>query len=61
MIFRKRLKEDMKALKINDTFSARYINDGFSGGEKKRGEILQMSVLKPKIAILSKHGIGHLA
>ena len=56
--FRKRLKEDMKALKINDTFSARYINDGFSGGEKKRGEILQMSVLKPKIAILDEADSG---
>ena len=56
--FSKRLKEDMKLLKINDSFSNRYLNDGFSGGEKKIGEILQMAVLKPKIAILDEADSG---
>lgn len=56
--FRKRLKENMKMLKMSETFSTRYINDGFSGGEKKRGEILQMTVLKPKIAILDEADSG---
>ncbi|MEK6888263.1 MAG: Fe-S cluster assembly ATPase SufC [Candidatus Aenigmatarchaeota archaeon] len=56
--FSKRLKENMKLLKINDSFSNRYLNDGFSGGEKKIGEILQMAVLKPKIAILDEADSG---
>ncbi|MBI4174659.1 MAG: Fe-S cluster assembly ATPase SufC [Candidatus Aenigmarchaeota archaeon] len=56
--FRARLKENMKALKVSETFASRYLNDGFSGGEKKRGEILQMSVLKPKIAILDEADSG---
>ena len=56
--FRKRLKENMKMLNISETFSTRYLNDGFSGGEKKRGEILQMAVLKPKIAILDEADSG---
>jgi len=56
--FRKRLKDNMKNLKISETFSSRYLNDGFSGGEKKRGEILQMSVLRPKIAILDEADSG---
>ncbi|MFA4820534.1 MAG: Fe-S cluster assembly ATPase SufC [Candidatus Aenigmatarchaeota archaeon] len=56
--FRQRLNENMKLLKINDSFSNRYINDGFSGGEKKMGEILQMAVLKPKIAILDEADSG---
>lgn len=56
--FRKRLKENMASLKMSDQFASRYINDGFSGGEKKRGEILQMSVLKPKIAILDEADSG---
>lgn len=56
--FRKRLKEDMNMLKVDDSFANRYVNDGFSGGEKKRGEILQMSVLKPKIAILDEADSG---
>ncbi|HIG97200.1 MAG TPA: Fe-S cluster assembly ATPase SufC [Candidatus Aenigmarchaeota archaeon] len=56
--FGKRVKENMKLLKINESFSNRYLNDGFSGGEKKVGEILQMAVLKPKIAILDEADSG---
>lgn len=56
--FSTRLKENMKLLKINESFSSRYLNDGFSGGEKKVGEILQMAVLKPKIAILDEADSG---
>jgi Fe-S cluster assembly ATP-binding protein len=50
--FRELLKEPMRTLRMDDSFLSRYINDGFSGGEKKRAEILQMAVLKPEIAIL---------
>ncbi|HEX3112290.1 MAG TPA: Fe-S cluster assembly ATPase SufC, partial [Candidatus Eisenbacteria bacterium] len=50
--FRALVKEKMALLKMDDSFAARYINDGFSGGEKKRAEILQMAVLQPEIAIL---------
>ncbi len=56
--FRTQLKESMSLLKVDESFSSRYINDGFSGGEKKRGEILQMSVLKPKMAILDEADSG---
>src|SRR3989338_4093957 len=49
--FVKLLKEKMKLLKIDDTFSRRYLNEGFSGGEKKRTEILQLAVLQPEMAI----------
>ena len=56
--FRKRLKENMSSLKMGDQFASRYLNDGFSGGEKKRGEILQMSVLRPKFAILDEADSG---
>lgn len=56
--FRKHLKENMKMLKMDESFASRYLNDGFSGGEKKRGEILQMNVLKPKIAILDEADSG---
>src|SRR6266480_7383938 len=41
-----------------DTFQSRYINDGFSGGEKKRAEILQMAALKPEIAVLDETDSG---
>src|SRR3982074_1240201 len=44
----------LETLKIEKTFLSRYINEGFSGGEKKRVEILQMAVLKPEIAILDE-------
>jgi Fe-S cluster assembly ATP-binding protein len=56
--FRTLLKEPMQTLRMDDTFLSRYINDGFSGGEKKRAEILQMAVLKPQIAILDETDSG---
>jgi len=56
--FRKLLKGKMAELEIDDKFAARYLNDGFSGGEKKRIEILQMSILNPKMAILDETDSG---
>ena len=56
--FRKILKEKMDLLKMDHTFAGRYLNDGFSGGEKKRAEILQMATLKPEIAILDETDSG---
>ncbi len=56
--FRKVFKEKMKLLKSNDAFATRYLNDGFSGGEKKRLEILQMAMLQPKVAILDETDSG---
>ena len=56
--FRKVLKERMDALKMDHTFAGRYLNDGFSGGEKKRAEILQMATLKPRFAILDETDSG---
>lgn len=56
--FRKILKQKMDALKVDHNFAGRYLNDGFSGGEKKRAEILQMAVLKPEIAILDETDSG---
>ncbi|MBI4440458.1 Fe-S cluster assembly ATPase SufC [Candidatus Woesearchaeota archaeon] len=52
------LREKMAMLKIDEGFSERYINEGFSGGEKKKAEILQMLMLKPKIAILDETDSG---
>jgi Fe-S cluster assembly ATP-binding protein len=48
----------MDLLKMDHNFAARYLNDGFSGGEKKRAEILQMATLKPDIAILDETDSG---
>jgi Fe-S cluster assembly ATP-binding protein len=56
--FRTLVKEKMGLLKMDDSFAGRYINDGFSGGEKKRAEILQMAVLQPEIAILDETDSG---
>ena len=56
--FRKLLKEKMSMLKMDQNFAGRYLNDGFSGGEKKRAEILQMATLKPEIAILDETDSG---
>lgn len=56
--FRKILKEQMDALKIDSSFAGRYLNEGFSGGEKKRAEVLQMAILKPEIAILDETDSG---
>ncbi|HQP08925.1 MAG TPA: Fe-S cluster assembly ATPase SufC [Anaerolineaceae bacterium] len=56
--FRKLLKEKMDLLKMDSAFAGRYLNDGFSGGEKKRAEILQMATLRPEIAILDETDSG---
>jgi Fe-S cluster assembly ATP-binding protein len=56
--FRSLLKSELEVLHMDDSFLSRYINDGFSGGEKKRAEILQMAVLKPEIAILDETDSG---
>ena len=56
--FRKMLKEKMQLLKVDQAFAGRYLNEGFSGGEKKRAEILQMATLTPEIAILDETDSG---
>ncbi|GMA58566.1 ABC transporter ATP-binding protein [Alicyclobacillus sacchari] len=56
--FHRKLQEKMKALNIDPSFAERYLNEGFSGGEKKRNEILQMSMLEPRIAILDEIDSG---
>jgi Fe-S cluster assembly ATP-binding protein len=56
--FRRLLKEKMEMLKMDPSFARRYLNDGFSGGEKKRMEILQMAMLQPEIAILDETDSG---
>ena len=56
--FRKKLKEKMALLEMDESFAGRYLNDGFSGGEKKRVEILQMATLEPKFSILDETDSG---
>ncbi len=56
--FRKTMKERMERLKMDPSFAGRYLNDGFSGGEKKRAEILQMAMLQPEIAVLDETDSG---
>jgi Fe-S cluster assembly ATP-binding protein len=56
--FRKMLRQKMELLKMDPAFAGRYLNDGFSGGEKKRAEILQMATLQPEIAILDETDSG---
>ena len=56
--FRELLKKSMKELNMPSSFLSRYVNDGFSGGEKKRFEILQMMLLKPQLAILDETDSG---
>ncbi|MFC1757458.1 Fe-S cluster assembly ATPase SufC [Planctomycetota bacterium] len=56
--FRKEIKDKMKQLKIDPEFARRYVNDGFSGGEMKRAEILQLAMLQPKFAILDETDSG---
>lgn len=56
--FRNQLKEGMEQLGLDRSFLSRYVNDGFSGGEKKRFEILQMMLIKPKLAILDETDSG---
>ena len=56
--FTKMMREKMNQLKMNHSFAGRYLNEGFSGGEKKRAEILQMAVLEPRIAVLDETDSG---
>jgi len=56
--FRRLLKEKMDLLQMDHSFAGRYLNEGFSGGEKKRAEILQMATLQPEIAILDETDSG---
>jgi Fe-S cluster assembly ATP-binding protein len=58
LAFRKRLKEKMALLGVEDQMVARYVNQGFSGGEKKKNEVLQLAVLEPDIAILDETDSG---
>lgn len=56
--FRKLMRAKMDYLQMDHSFAGRYLNEGFSGGEKKRAEVLQMAVLEPKIAILDETDSG---
>ena len=56
--FRRELKAMMEELKIDPSYSERYLNVGFSGGEKKRNEILQLLMLRPKLALLDETDSG---
>jgi Fe-S cluster assembly ATP-binding protein len=56
--FRRELKDKMNQLKMDVDFARRYVNDGFSGGEMKRAEILQLAMLQPKFAILDETDSG---
>jgi Fe-S cluster assembly ATP-binding protein len=56
--FIQRLGDEMGTLRMDQSFRSRYINDGFSGGEKKRAEILQMAMLQPRLAILDEPDSG---
>ena len=56
--FRKEIKQKMSDLKIDAEFARRYVNDGFSGGEMKRAEILQLAMLQPKFAVLDETDSG---
>ena len=56
--FRQLLKDKMAMLKMDPGFARRYLNDGFSGGEKKRMEILQMAMLQPQVAVLDETDSG---
>ena len=58
MEFLKIVKEKMKLLKIDESFMSRSVNEGFSGGEKKRNEILQMGILDPKLCVLDETDSG---
>lgn len=57
-VFRQLLDKKLKALNMDSSFARRNLNEGFSGGEKKRNEILQMAMLKPKLAILDETDSG---
>jgi Fe-S cluster assembly ATP-binding protein len=56
--FRRLLRDKMKTLNVDEAFAGRYLNEGFSGGEKKRVEILQMAMLEPQMAILDETDSG---
>jgi Fe-S cluster assembly ATP-binding protein len=56
--FRAKMREKMQLLRMDEGFASRYVNEGFSGGEKKRLEMLQMAVLEPEIAILDETDSG---
>jgi Fe-S cluster assembly ATP-binding protein len=56
--FRAKMVEKFKLLRMNPDFGGRYVNEGFSGGEKKRAEILQMAMLEPKYAVLDETDSG---
>ena len=56
--FKKELKEKMDELSFDLSYAQRYVNEGFSGGERKKNEILQMSILNPKLAILDETDSG---
>ena len=56
--FQKYLKENLEKVGLKEEFLSRYLNEGFSGGEKKRAEVLQMAVLRPKISILDEPDSG---
>src|SRR5437016_12219207 len=58
LAFRKHMKEKMQLLGVEDAMVNRYVNQGFSGGEKKRNEVLQLAVLEPEIAILDETDSG---
>ncbi|MDQ3259733.1 MAG: Fe-S cluster assembly ATPase SufC [Pseudomonadota bacterium] len=58
MDFLKLVKEKMKLMQMDQSFMSRAVNEGFSGGEKKRNEVLQMSILEPKLAILDETDSG---
>ena len=56
--FRRMLKDTMDLLKMDHSFGGRYLNEGFSGGEKKRAEVLQMAALRPEIAVMDETDSG---
>jgi Fe-S cluster assembly ATP-binding protein len=56
--FRRLMREKMQVLHMDDSFATRYLNEGFSGGEKKRAEILQLALLEPSLAILDETDSG---
>lgn len=56
--FRKLMREKMAQLNVPESFASRYLNEGFSGGEKKRAEILQMALLEPTLAVLDETDSG---
>ncbi len=58
LAFRKHMKDKMNLLGVDDAMVQRYVNQGFSGGEKKRNEILQLAVLEPQIAVLDETDSG---